>query len=109
MIQKALSLAEWQRVEDGRNKAMRNVERRVAIVASPAPRVLSHEVVPRTTDGASVIQGFGPRVAEQGCQIGSETLADLGAETVVVSHAVVLQELYSSGAESLLTSRNISG
>src|SRR5260370_537063 len=45
--------------------------------------------------GAAVVESFGPGVAEQRCQIGSEALGDFAADAVVVPHAVRFQELDS--------------
>ena len=107
-IQKALSFAEWQRVENGRNETVWNVEGRVSVIASAAQRVLRYEVVPGAANGASVIQGFGPCVAEQCRQIGSETLTQFRAQAIVVADAVILQMIEGemAGASRLRRSLN---
>src|SRR5439155_2285116 len=99
MIQEPVTLAEWKRVENRRHKAMRNVERGVTVVAVAATRVLRNEIVSRTANRASIVERLRPGIAEQGSQSGSKTLADLGAEAVIIPDAVILQELNSGSAE----------
>src|SRR5258708_39930510 len=73
---------------------MGNVERGNTVIARAAARVLGSEVE-RAANGASVVESFGPSVTEQRCQIGSETLAEFAADSVVIPHAVRFQELDS--------------
>src|SRR5260370_8207854 len=60
-----------------------------------AERVRGDEVVSRAPDGAAVIERFGIGVGQQGCKVGSETLAQFDAEAVVVGLSVGMQELDS--------------
>src|SRR5882762_5379062 len=73
---------------------MGNVERGNSVVAGTAARVLGREVE-RAANGASVVEGFRPGVTDQRCEVGSETLRDFTADSVVVSHTVRFQELDS--------------
>src|SRR5258708_10506515 len=73
---------------------MGNVERGNTVIARAAARVLGGEVE-RAANGASVVESFGPSVTEQRCQIGSETLGDFAADSVVVPYPIRFQELDS--------------
>src|SRR5258707_5398910 len=77
---------------------MRNVECGVTVVAVAATRVLSHEIISRTANRASIVERLGPSIAEQCSQSSSKTLTDLGSKAVIVCNAVILQELNSGGA-----------
>ena len=96
VIEEALALAERQRVEDGRDEAMRHVEAWKAVVAGAAAHILGSEIICPAADGAAVVQRFRPGVAEQRGEIRAEALASiLCPERVVVADAVRLQELDS--------------
>src|ERR1035438_7423836 len=100
MIQKMLALAEWQGVEDGSHETMLHVEIRGAVLARiGAERVLGREVVRGAADGAGGIQGLGKCVGNQSGQAGSKTLAQLGADAIVIPIAVGSQPLDSRGPE----------
>ena len=64
-----LALPKGQVVQDRRHEAMRNIKAGEAIFARPASHILRREIVRHAPDGASVIQRFGPGVAEQRGQI----------------------------------------
>src|SRR5215469_16612520 len=99
MVQETPAFSEWQRVENRGDKSLRDVEVGGRIVARPAARVGRHEIIAGAADGAAVVQRPGERVADQGCQAGSEPLGQLGAHSVVVPNSVRSEELYPGGGE----------
>src|SRR5258706_9994307 len=94
MVQQSLSLAERQCIERGCNKAVGNVEGGNPVITGTAARVLSRKVE-RASNGASIVERFGPGVTDQRCQIGSEALAEFTAYSVVIRNTVRLEELDS--------------
>src|SRR6516165_8259285 len=86
MVQESLTLTEWQKVENGSDETLRNIEIRGCFLAgSRAKGILGRKVASDcAADVAGVVQGLGPCIAQQGVQVVAQTRSPLGSEAIVI-------------------------